>query len=83
MRLFSSDAAVIDLSSKIVVRLFPLYFIYVFVEIFAGAIRGAGKAAAIMCITLLNMFSIRLLFLYIAMQIFDTVYDVALIFPAT
>ena len=83
MRLFSSDAAVIDLSSKIVVRLFPLYFIYVFVEIFAGAIRGAGKAAAIMCITLLNMFAIRLLFLYIAMQIFDTVYDVALIFPAT
>ena len=83
MHLFSSDAEVIELSSKIVVRLFPLYFIYVFVEIFAGAIRGAGKAASVMCITLINMFAIRLLFLYIAMQLFHTVYDVALIFPAT
>lgn len=83
MHLFSSDPEVIELSSKIVVRLFPLYFIYVFVEIFAGAIRGTGKAASVMCLTLINMFAIRLLFLYIAMQLFNTVYDVALIFPAT
>lgn len=83
MHLFSSDAAVIDLSSKIVVRLFPLYFIYCFVEIFGGAIRGAGKTAVVMIVSLINMFAVRLLFLYIAMQMFDAVYEVAFIFPAT
>ena len=34
-------------------------------------------------IILVNMFAVRLVFLYIAMMLFDTVYEVALIFPAT
>lgn len=83
LHLFSNEADVIELGSKIIVRLFPLYFIYVFVEVLSGAIRGAGKAAPVMMIILVNMFAVRLVFLYIAMMLFDTVYEVALIFPAT
>ncbi|MCD8355001.1 MAG: MATE family efflux transporter [Clostridia bacterium] len=83
LHLFSSDTDVIDLGSKIIVRLFPLYFLYVFVEVLSGTIRGAGKSAPVMFIILINMFAVRLLFLYIAMMMFDTVYEVALIFPAT
>lgn len=83
LRLFSNDADVIALGSQIIIRLFPLYFIYVFVEVLSGTIRGAGKSAPVMVIILINMFAVRLLFLYIAMQMFSTVYEVALIFPAT
>lgn len=83
LRLFSNDADVIALGSQIIIRLFPLYFIYVFVEVLSGTIRGAGKSAPVMIIILINMFAVRLLFLYIAMQMFSTVYEVALIFPAT
>ncbi|MGM9618130.1 MATE family efflux transporter [Butyricicoccus sp.] len=83
LHLFSNEADVIELGSRIIVRLFPLYFIYVFVEVLSGAIRGAGKAAPVMMIILVNMFAVRLVFLYIAMMLFDTVYEVALIFPAT
>lgn len=83
LRLFSNDADVIALGSQIIIRLFPLYFIYVFVEVLSGTIRGAGKSAPVMVIILINMFAVRLLFLYIAMQLFSTVYEVALIFPAT
>ena len=81
--LFSHDADVIALGSQIIVRVFPLYFLYVFVEVLSGAIRGAGKSAPVMLIILINMFAVRLAFLYIAMMLFDTVYEVALIFPAT
>ena len=83
LRMFTREADVIELGSKIIVRLFPMYFLYVFVEVFSGAIRGAGKPAQVMLIILINMFAIRLGFLYIAMQLFDTVYEVALIFVAT
>ncbi|MDO4175035.1 MAG: MATE family efflux transporter [Eubacteriales bacterium] len=83
LRLFSNEGDVIALGSKIIVRLFPLYFLYVFVEVLSGTIRGAGKSAPVMVIILVNMFVVRLIFLAIAMMLFDTVYEVALIFPAT
>ena len=42
--LFSSDDEVIRLGLTIIRVTFPLYFVYVFLETFGGAIRGAGKA---------------------------------------
>lgn len=81
--LFSNDPAVIDLGSRIARVAYPFYFIYVFLEVYAASIRGAGKAMPTMVITILNMCVVRVTVLTILMHIFHTAVGVAAVYPIT
>lgn len=81
--LFSNDPAVITLGSRIGHVTFPFYFMYVFLEVYAASIRGAGKAMPTMIITLVNMCLVRVCILTIVMSLFHNVLAVAAVYPMT
>lgn len=81
--LFTSDTAVIDIGVSLARIAFPFYFLYVFLEVFASTIRGAGKALPPMVIVLLNMCGVRLVLLRIFMSFWNSAQGVALIYPVT
>jgi putative MATE family efflux protein len=81
--LFSSDEEVIRLGLTIIRVTFPLYFFYVFLESFGGAIRGAGKALPTMLIILVNMCGVRLGTLKLIMAKSPVVGSVAWVYPIT
>ena len=62
---------------------FPFYFLYVFLEVFAGTLRGAGHAAAPMLTVILNLCVVRIAVLEAVMRIWKNVQGVALIYPVT
>ena len=80
---FSTEAAVIRLGTQIVQITFPFYFLYVFLEVFAGTLRGAGRAAAPMLVVILNLCVVRILVLEAVMRVWRNVQGVALIYPVT
>jgi Na+-driven multidrug efflux pump len=81
--LFPSDNEVIRLGLTIVRVTFPLYFVYVFLESFGGAIRGAGKALPTMLIILVNMCGVRIGALKLIMTKSPVVGSVAWVYPIT
>ena len=80
---FSTEEAVIHLGAQIVAVTFPFYFLYVFLEVFAGTIRGAGHALETMLIVVFNLVVVRLGVLEAVMRIWRNVQGVALIYPIT
>lgn len=81
--LFTNDDVVKELGFSIIRITFPLYFIYVFLEVFSAAIRGAGKAIPPMIIILVNSCLVRVVALEIMMHINPTVSGVAVVYPLT
>ena len=81
--LFSKDPTVIALGTKIAFVAYPFYFIYVFLEVYASAIRGAGKALPAMLIVVINMCVVRTCILKITLHFYPNVLGVAAIYPLT
>lgn len=81
--LFSGDSEVIALGSRISRVTFPFYFLYVFLEVYAASIRGAGKAMPTMVITIINMCLVRVAVLTFIMAVFHNVVAVAAVYPIT
>ena len=81
--LFSEDSEVIALGSKIIAVSFPFYFIYVFLEVFSGSIRGTGRSLPPMIIAVCNMCGVRLIALTVMMHLNPTAPGVAVIYPVT
>jgi Na+-driven multidrug efflux pump len=81
--LFNKDPEVIYLGCKIARTAFPFYFIYVFLEVYAASIRGAGNALATMVITLFNMCVVRLVVLKLLVSLSPTVVGIAAVYPIT
>ena len=78
--LFVTDSEVVVLGVKIGWITFPFYFVYVFLEIFASTIRGAGKALPAMIIIVVNMCLIRTAVLILMMHRNPTVTGVAIVY---
>lgn len=81
--LFVTDSEVVVLGVKIGWVTFPFYFVYVFLEIFASTIRGAGKALPAMMIIIVNMCLLRTAVLILMMHMNPTVTGVAIVYPIT
>ena len=83
LRFFTNDAAVVELGSNFLRILAPSYFTFVFIEIFSGAIRGAGEALQPMLITCFGVCGLRILWVLIAVPFWPTMEMVALNYPVT
>lgn len=58
--IFTTDAAVIDLGVYMLKYITPSYFLFVFIEIFSGSLRGTGDVMIPTLITLGGVFFVRL-----------------------
>lgn len=81
--LFSKDADVIALGAQLAKAAYPFYFLYVFLEVFAASIRGAGKAMPTMIIIIGNMCFARSAALSVLMKVFHSAVGVVAVYPIT
>lgn len=81
--LFDSNVEVMSAGGLIMLVAFPFYWIYSFIEVYAGACRGIGKAKQATLITLICFVAMRLLLLAFVQNYGLGLEGVAAIYPAT
>lgn len=79
--IFNQDASVIACGQQVIAITFPLYGIYVFLEVYSASIRARGNATTPMVIILLNICVLRSIILLVLMANDPTLTKVALVFP--
>ena len=79
--LFSDDAEVIACGLRMIRITFPFYWLYVFLEVFADAIRGVGKSIPPMVMIMANICGLRTVLLFLFLNIFGTLESVAAVYP--
>lgn len=79
--LFSEDPDVIACGIRMIRVSFPFYWLYVFLEVFADAIRGVGKSIPPMVIIMANICGLRTVLLFIFLNVFGTLESVAAVYP--
>lgn len=81
--LFSNDAHVISLSISIARITLPLYFLYIIQEAYSGVLKGRGNAIAPMITAILTICGMRIAMLYLFTSLWDGIWAVAIIYPAS
>lgn len=81
--LFVRDQEVISLGCQLARIAFPFYFLYVFLEILSGAVRGAGKALEPMIIIVFHMCIVRIGILRLMVWLIPDARGVACVYPLT
>lgn len=62
-QLFTTDAAVVEIGMHMITMMAPAYAIYVFIEIYSGALRGTGDVLVPMLMTCGGICMIRILWM--------------------
>ena len=81
--LFYKEASVIETGLRIIATTFPFYCLYVVLEVFGDAMKGAGKANVPMTVILANICVLRSILLYILVPMYPDVKAVAVTYPVT
>lgn len=81
--LFTTDAAVIEKGTEILRYLAPTFFTYVCIEIYSGALRGAGDCWIPMIITSLGVCALRVMWICVAVPLRPTIETVIFSYPLT
>lgn len=81
--IFCDDAAVVEIGAHMLFLLTPFYFIYVFTEIYSGALRGLGDVVVPMMITMFGVCGVRALWIMIVAEIWTTLEVVIFNYPVT
>ena len=81
--LFTTDTAVIDVGVSILRFTFPFYSFYVFIEAFSNAARGSGRSWQPMAIILSVMCGLRLVVLFVFVNVIGGVVAIAAVYPVT
>lgn len=81
--LFNTDEAVILEGLSIIRVSFPFYVIYCVLQIYGDALKGLGKASAVMLITMTNICIIRSILLFLIVPHYQSVESVAVTYPIT
>ncbi len=82
-RMFYPEPEVIACGMQIIVITAPLYFIYVFIEVLSGAVRGAGASLAPMAVAIGNLCVLRTVLLAVMVPLWNSVQAIAVIYPIT
>lgn len=83
LRLFTSDAAVVNITLSMMRFLVPTYITYICVEIFSGTIRGAGDAVVPTVMTCFGVCVLRVLWVLAVVPLHPTVIMVEWSYPIT
>ena len=79
--LFTDDAVVIDLSMVIIRAMAPYYITFVGIEVYSGAIRGAGEALKPMLLTAFGVCGLRILWMLLVVPTNLTIKTICLCYP--
>lgn len=82
-RLFTSNVAVIETGVSILRLTFPFYSFYVFIEALSNAARGSGRSWQPMAIILTVMCGLRLVILFVFVDVIGGVLAIAALYPVT
>lgn len=77
------DQTVIQYGQQILSITAPLYFLYVFLEVFSGAVRGRGNSSVPMLIVVANLCVLRIFLLAVLVPLWNTIGAVAVCYPIT
>lgn len=80
---FSKDPDVIALGMSMVRITFPLYFIYVFLQVLGDALRAMQHSFGVMLTVLLNIGLARVLIMYLLLHAYGTVQALVVVYPIT
>lgn len=80
---FTGDAEVVNIGAQFYLVLAPSYFTFVFIEIFSGAIRGAGEALQPMLITCIGVCGLRVVWILLVVPHWHTMQMVAMNYPVS
>ena len=83
MRLFADDPAVLDYAVEMLWYFAPFYFIWIFIEIFSNALRGAGDSLTPMVICLVGVCLLRVLWILFVVPHWNTIRTVSISYPVT
>lgn len=81
--LFDQNAEVVAAGGLVVLVSFPFYWIYTFIEVYAGVCRGIGKAKEATLITLFCFVAMRLMLLLLVQHCGLGLVGIAAIYPLT
>lgn len=81
LTLFTSDAQVLDFGERFIKIISPFYLLICFNQIFAGALRGVGKARTPMLIMLFSFVVFRQLYLFGTRFVAEPFIPVTLAYP--
>lgn len=68
-QLFTTDAAVVEIGMHMITMMAPAYAIYVFIEIYSGALRGTGDVLVPMLMTCGGVCVLRILWMMFAVPL--------------
>lgn len=83
MALFDQNAEVVAAGGLVALISFPFYWIYAFIEVYAGACRGIGRAKEATLITLFCFVAMRLMLLLLVQHCGFGLAGIAAIYPLT
>lgn len=83
MRLFADDPQVLDYAVEMLWYFAPFYFVWIFIEIFSNALRGAGDSLTPMIICLLGVCLLRVFWIWLVVPHWNTVRGVSVSYPVT
>lgn len=83
MGLFTSDASVIEIGSRLMVELTPFYIAYVLTEVYAGGIRGCGESFVPMVITAVGVCLLRVIWTGVVALVHGSLDMLMVGYPAT
>ena len=83
LRIFTGDEAVVELGASFVKIWAPAYLIYVFVEIYSGAIRGVGEAMQPTIIIVFGICALRFVWIWGVLPFYNVPGMVAASYPVT
>ncbi len=81
MSLFTSDAAVREIGSRLLHFMVPTFLTYIVIEIFSGALRGVGDAWMPMLIAGVGICSVRVLWITFGLPYMPTIIGAAFCYP--
>lgn len=81
LRLFTNDADVIALGNKVMWFTAPFYFTFVCIEIFSGAVRGAGDSLKPMLLTCSGVCVLRVLWVLLVLPHYNVLETVLVSYP--
>ena len=82
-RVFTGDQEVIRIGVQMLNMMAPSYFIYVFIEIFSGALRGRGDVIIPMILTCGGVCGLRVLWIMLAVPVSPSIFTIILSYPIT
>ena len=80
-RIFTQDAAVIEIGATMIKVMVPLYFTFVFIENFSGAMRGVGHSIAPTILTIMGICVFRVIWILFVLPTNNTLVTAIISYP--